>query len=1294
MRSSGVRMQSELPIRVAENVDRFTGRAWLLPKVLKWLDDGQQRFFLVTGDPGTGKSMLLAWLAGFGRPLEDVGAQQQLARVRNIVKASHFCEAGSRNISPKAFAESMASQLLQTVSGFSEALTASLGIRPQIAVTVHANTVHAGGKLSGIERLDLGALDNESASFDRAFAQPLTKLYASGYREPMLLLVDALDEALTYTGVQLPDLLCRLADLPADVRILATSRDDPRVLKFFRPTAPVDLVDDAPRDVNDVRTYAADRLRHAGHVAQPELDAFADRLSTQSKGIFLYAAMVLDQLPKQLPADLESYPLPDGLAGLYHQFLNRELGNDEQRWFESYEPLLGVIAVAQGEGLTTAQLTRIIGKDVRAGLRAIKQYVSGDLRDGPFRLFHKSFADFLLADEENVDFHIDAAAQHRRIADAYRHRAQSWSELDVSRCDPYGWAFLTHHVAVAGGLQELEELVNSAFLNAKMAATGRESSVVDDLRRMLLAARDAHNASALFLWGWAYVAFRDRIALGVKPELLPLLVRAGMIDKAIADIGALDSHDSRSLDERLAARQELAWALANQGDIDRAVSLFDNLDLSERNLGLRDLAGRLVSRDPDKAVALLRDSDTAPAPATERDDLLDPPPLVRLCQELARHERFVDDALWFAGSSGPALEAVAIEIARRDLKRAWAVTNTIVPSHQYHVGFKITHDATFAHVSLTASLADTNPPTAARILEELLRRNYDADRATVAVLRALARTAREDALAFLRSRSDTLRVSSVALASAYLLLGGHGGLQDAVLQFWQEWKPEMRLLSVSEREIAAFGHFDIATLRSEQVARIPVKDALALLCRSLRRRSVSFDQLGAGVGTVASALSVFDVEGAIQLITDLCRSSNSPNEAFLLLAGYLARFDPAGALRAAEQCTSGHLHLAFVKVVEELGKWNFQAAAAVIDSVDKTYALSRAVLAGRLAERAQSAEELRLLLSKVPRYVESQNFTQPWALVNERLVQESQGHNARRKRPIDLYDEHHWLQSDGLDASFWVHSLVDPGQWDDGTAIEFDQVAPSTIVFEHAYRLASDGNVDASLGHLRAHQLERCGWFAIAALLAQRDSRRALQIFREYQSTGMSTRSELEDTLIGLIVYGISREDVDAGLRLVDEVYADPDPISHSAYRRALALLEVVRAVGGRSWREALSLADRIRDPDTYRKGLQITIIEAVRSPAEEDLVKLFEEILRRLPGLPHSNDRESVFETLILAVASGDPRVVLVVPQLIAMLAMGDRETWFRLLLRVLELVVDGKPVVASQLVRDVTRLQALLEA
>src|SRR5262245_45668072 len=219
---------AEIPKRIAENIDRFTGRTWLLPKLLDWWDNSEERIFLLSGGPGTGKSMILAWLAGFGTEPQEALAKEQLSRIRKVFKAAHFCQASSRNLSPQAFAENIAHQLTGAVKGFDDALAATLAERVQIIATQTVGTVGAGGSASNVSiaGIELGTLDDE-LSVDRAFTRPLKKLYASGYSEPMLILVDALDEADTYTGVKIPDLLSRLSDLPAPIRILASTRDEP-----------------------------------------------------------------------------------------------------------------------------------------------------------------------------------------------------------------------------------------------------------------------------------------------------------------------------------------------------------------------------------------------------------------------------------------------------------------------------------------------------------------------------------------------------------------------------------------------------------------------------------------------------------------------------------------------------------------------------------------------------------------------------------------------------------------------------------------------------------------------------------------------------------------------------------------------------------------------------------------------------------------------------------------------------------------------------------------------------------
>lgn len=483
-------MAIELPRLVASNIDHFTGRAWLLPTLLDWYEHGDERMFLLTGGPGTGKSMIVAWLAGHGPTPEVVEARAQLEQLRKQVAAVHFCMAASRNLSPQAFATNIVNQLTRNITGFGDALAAMLTERVQINVTQNADTVESGSTVTGVSigRLDLNALGDEQ-SFDCAISQPLKRLYEDGHDQPMLLLIDALDEAETYTGVRLPQLLAQLDDLPRQVRFLATTRPDPRVLKYFQSAKLFKLSSQGIAHSDDIHAFVLHRLAVANVALDHKQQEFlADRISQAAQGVFLYAHMVLDDvLPRwsNLP-DLETFPLPDGLSRLYHEFLNRELGRDEERWYSTFRSMLGLIAVSRGHGLTRSQLRAIASIEIDQALRICKQYLIGDLPEGPFRSFHKSFADFLLDDGDNVDYHIDRAEMHRRIMNYY----VSTYSSDWSKCDSYGLSHVIDH-AVAAKLSTpdsqtaFERILTDDFVNTIEDRVGWLYSFVEDLGALI-----------------------------------------------------------------------------------------------------------------------------------------------------------------------------------------------------------------------------------------------------------------------------------------------------------------------------------------------------------------------------------------------------------------------------------------------------------------------------------------------------------------------------------------------------------------------------------------------------------------------------------------------------------------------------------------------------------------------------------------------------------------------------------------------------------------------------------------
>ena len=389
------------------------------------------------------------WLAGAGPAPADDDSRTQLEQIRGQVGAVHFCNAASGNITPKAFAQNMADQLTRNIPGFGDALVATLAIAWSVSAVVTAGRIAPGGSATGIiiNKLDLGEL-GEELSFERTFRQPLQALYKPGYNRPMLLIVDGMDEAALYTGaVTIVQLLARLTDLAPQVRVLATTRPDPRVLYQFPGLTPIDLIQNAPVGADDVRQYVQNRLKVLQDRAKRV--QLTEQIATASDGIFLYAYLVLRDLVAGLPAlpDLTATPLPTGLAGLYQESFNRQLGPGRTHWFQEYQPLLGLICVAQGEGLTKTQLDRLTKRKVEASLEVLKQYLDGPWPMGPFRPFHKSLADFLLDDKTNVAYHIDAASMHEQVVKHYWGPAklqQRWAQWD-----DYALRYMATHLAQA-----------------------------------------------------------------------------------------------------------------------------------------------------------------------------------------------------------------------------------------------------------------------------------------------------------------------------------------------------------------------------------------------------------------------------------------------------------------------------------------------------------------------------------------------------------------------------------------------------------------------------------------------------------------------------------------------------------------------------------------------------------------------------------------------------------------------------------------------------------------------------
>jgi hypothetical protein len=118
-----------------------------------------------------------------------------------------------------------------------------------------------------------------------------------------------------------------------------------------------------------------------------------------------------------------------------------------------------LLIVQQGKGFYGLQLEEIAGVNI-GKLETIKQFVDGNYNEllgkpeGPFRIFHKSFADYLIDDNNNGYYHIDATVMHKKVVNYYSDDANSVNEgRDWSSLEDHLLRYLTYHLyALVEGL--------------------------------------------------------------------------------------------------------------------------------------------------------------------------------------------------------------------------------------------------------------------------------------------------------------------------------------------------------------------------------------------------------------------------------------------------------------------------------------------------------------------------------------------------------------------------------------------------------------------------------------------------------------------------------------------------------------------------------------------------------------------------------------------------------------------------------------------------------------------------
>ena len=369
-------------------------RQWFFDKLSRWFADEESRVMILTGGPGIGKSVLSA------KVCKDYSERDKLA-------GRHFCDFRKSNYSkPSNILESLASQMCDNVDGFREKLTEILGRN-------HSR-------------------DSLSDAFTVLLNEPL---HALDRREPMLIVVDALDESKTDGKSELLQLISdEFPDLPKWIKILITSRPELQVKKKLEHFKPVEILSQDLNQQNDLKCFVKGSLPHF------KVDSI-DYLVRKCEGSFLYAYYMVKELKEMgagIEPNLRDYA-PRGISGFYErQFTRLRTG------LQPHDPgilkaFINVVAASSGAPLPIKILLQCMNLsnekyEIRNTIINIMSEIL-PVYDNYLAAYHKSLMDWLtLEGYEEHEFVADVTDGTKRLWEVcksiYRDTVSMKSESD------------------------------------------------------------------------------------------------------------------------------------------------------------------------------------------------------------------------------------------------------------------------------------------------------------------------------------------------------------------------------------------------------------------------------------------------------------------------------------------------------------------------------------------------------------------------------------------------------------------------------------------------------------------------------------------------------------------------------------------------------------------------------------------------------------------------------------------------------------------------------------------------
>jgi tetratricopeptide (TPR) repeat protein len=371
----------------------FVGREWVFEEIEKRCSQGEQAI-LLTGDPGSGKSAIIAELIQ-----RNPGGG---------ILAYHCCQSDvEQSLRPGRFVRSLAAQIANQMKAYAECL-----LDPLVKEALRENNC---------ETDPANALESGVINPLLSLSPPSQKKY---------IIIDGLDESLRAKGSKsiVHVLSSRLHRFPPWLHVITTARREPEILLRMSRVGISEIAADDHRNIADIDQYldlriAAPKLSQALKLSDKNAVEVKQRLLQKGEGNFLYVQQALESIERKLYSFDSLDALPPGLSGMYLNFFERNFPSAES--FEPLQRLLEIMVTAQ-EPLQIEQLSLAAGLSPDELLSQILNKLSVYLpsrkdQSGQdcYAFYHQSLADWLVSPSaRGTPYYISELRGHQHLAEA------------------------------------------------------------------------------------------------------------------------------------------------------------------------------------------------------------------------------------------------------------------------------------------------------------------------------------------------------------------------------------------------------------------------------------------------------------------------------------------------------------------------------------------------------------------------------------------------------------------------------------------------------------------------------------------------------------------------------------------------------------------------------------------------------------------------------------------------------------------------------------------------------------